>query len=48
MSYIHPEFDQKPWVYPPADIPQQHNNLSKTFVVTCRLLIISRRIMDVM
>ena len=36
-----------PWFYPPAIIPPQPNNLTKTFEATGRLLLIARRIMDV-
>lgn len=48
MSHIDPEFDEMSWFYPPAKIPPQPNNLTKTFEATCRLLMIARSIMDVL
>ncbi|KAF8802030.1 hypothetical protein BYT27DRAFT_6777102 [Phlegmacium glaucopus] len=47
MSYIDPEFDEMPWFYPPSRLAPQPNHLTKTFEATCRLLVIARRIMDV-
>ena len=48
MSHIDPEFDEMSWFYPPAKIPPQPNNLTKTFEATCQLLMIARSIMDVL
>jgi hypothetical protein len=48
LPHIDPHFDEMPWFYLPAGIAPQPNNLSKTFEATCRLLLIARRIMDVM
>ena len=48
MLHIDPELDEMAWFYPPAKIAPQPSNLTKTFEATCRLLMIARRIMDVM
>ncbi|KAF9555002.1 hypothetical protein CPC08DRAFT_643525, partial [Agrocybe pediades] len=45
--FVDSEFDQMPFVHPPARIEPQPNYLTKTFEATCELLLISRRIMDV-
>ncbi|KAF9460391.1 hypothetical protein BDZ94DRAFT_1266118 [Collybia nuda] len=47
IPFIDSEFDQVPWHHPPANIPPQPNFLSRTFVASCELLVIARRIMDV-
>ena len=48
ILHIDPKFDEMTWFHPPAQIPPQPNNLTKTFEATCRLLLIARRIMNVM
>ena len=48
MPHIDSKYDEMPWFHPPAQIAPQPNNLTKTFEATCRLLMIARRIMDVM
>ena len=48
MPHIDPKFDEMTWFHPPAKIAPQPNNLTKTFEATCRLLMIARRVMDVM
>jgi len=45
--FVDTEFDQMPFVHTPARIEPQPNYLTKTFESTCELLLISRRIMDV-
>ncbi|KAF8241145.1 hypothetical protein L208DRAFT_1420221 [Tricholoma matsutake] len=40
-------FDQIPWHHPPSNIRPQPNFLSTTFAASCELLLIARRIMDV-
>lgn len=45
--FIDQGFDQMPWVHLPSGMDPQPNNLTKTFAATCELLVISRRIMDV-
>ncbi|KDR76970.1 hypothetical protein GALMADRAFT_95630 [Galerina marginata CBS 339.88] len=47
MPFVDLELDQMPWVHAPAGIDPQPNYLTKTFEATCELLMISRRIMDV-
>jgi len=47
MPIVDVELDQMPWTHGPANIPPQPNYLTKTFEATCELLMISRRIMDV-
>ena len=48
MPHIDPKYDEMTWFHPPSKIAPQPNNLTKTFEATCRLLMIARRIMDVM
>jgi len=45
--FVDKEFDQMPWVHAPSGIDPQPNHLMKTFEATCGLLVISRRIMEV-
>jgi len=45
--FIDEGFDQMPWVHLPSGMDPQPNYLTKTFAATCELLLISRRIMDV-
>jgi hypothetical protein len=47
VPFVDSGFDQISWHYPPSNIEAQPNYLSKTFVETCELLRIARRIMDV-
>ncbi|PPQ92012.1 hypothetical protein CVT25_004869 [Psilocybe cyanescens] len=47
LPFVDSEYDQMPWVHPAAGIDPQPNYLTKTFEATCELLLISRRIMDV-
>ncbi|KAF8646639.1 hypothetical protein AX16_007139 [Volvariella volvacea WC 439] len=47
VPYVDADFDEQPWVYPPSGLAPQPNNLLKTFAATCQLLLIARRIMDV-
>ncbi|TFK73147.1 hypothetical protein BDN72DRAFT_247720 [Pluteus cervinus] len=47
VPYVDADFDQMPWHYPPANIPVQPNYFSRTFAATCQLLMIARRIMNV-
>ena len=48
MPHIDPKYDEMTWFHPPSKIAPQPNNLTETFEATCRLLMIARRIMDVM
>ena len=48
MPHIDPKFDEMTFFHPPSQIAPQPNNLTKTFEATCRLLLIARRIMEVM
>ena len=48
ILHIDPKYDEMTWFHTAAQIPPQPNNLTKTFEATCRLLMIARRIMDVM
>ncbi|KIM40989.1 hypothetical protein M413DRAFT_157684 [Hebeloma cylindrosporum] len=45
--FIDQEFDQTPWVHSPSGMDPQPNYLTRTFAATCELMVISRRIMDV-
>ncbi|KAH9474420.1 Nitrogen assimilation transcription factor nit-4 [Psilocybe cubensis] len=47
LPFVDAEYDQMPWVHPPSGVDPQPNYLTKTFEATCELLLISRRIMDV-
>ncbi|EDR10444.1 uncharacterized protein LACBIDRAFT_325474 [Laccaria bicolor S238N-H82] len=47
VPFVDTDLDQMPWCHPPAGIAPQANYLSKTFAATCELLMIARRIMDV-
>ncbi|KAF8646644.1 hypothetical protein AX16_007143 [Volvariella volvacea WC 439] len=47
VPFVDTEMDRMPWFYPPAKIPPQPNFLSKTFAAGCQLLMIARRIMNV-
>ena len=47
MPLVDLDFDQMPWNHPAAKLEPQPNFLTKTFEATCELLIIARRIMDV-
>ncbi|GLB39659.1 putative fungal specific transcription factor [Lyophyllum shimeji] len=44
---VDPQFDSVPWYHPPSGVPPQPNFLSTTFAASCELLMIARRIMDV-
>jgi hypothetical protein len=43
--FLDSELDQLPFTHP--GVPMQPNLLSKTFVATCELLVIARRIMNI-
>ncbi|KAG5653175.1 hypothetical protein H0H81_001892 [Sphagnurus paluster] len=45
--FVDAQFDSVQWYYPPSGIPPQANFLSTTFAASCELLLIARRIMDV-
>ena len=45
--YVDTELDELPFHHPPSGIPPQPNQLSKIFASTCELLVIGRRIMNV-
>ncbi|RDB17161.1 Nitrogen assimilation transcription factor nirA [Hypsizygus marmoreus] len=47
IPFVDSDFDSIPWHYPPSGIPPQPNFLSTTFAASCQLLMIARRIMDV-
>lgn len=47
MPLVDLDFDQMPWNHPAAKLEPQPNYLTKTFEATCELLMIARRIMDV-
>ncbi|KAG6918313.1 hypothetical protein DXG01_015405 [Tephrocybe rancida] len=47
IPFVDAEFDSVQWYYPPSGIAPQPNILSKTFAASCELLMIARRIMDV-
>lgn len=47
MPLVDMAHDQMPSTYGPLNPEPQPNLLSKTFEATCQLLVISRRIMDV-
>jgi len=47
VPFVDSGFDQIPWHHPASNIDPQPNYLSRTFVETCELLRIARRIMDV-
>ncbi|KAF8064999.1 hypothetical protein FPV67DRAFT_1671298 [Lyophyllum atratum] len=47
IPFVDAEFDSVQWYYPPSGIPPQPNFLSTTFAASCELLMIARRIMDV-
>ncbi|TFK32251.1 hypothetical protein BDQ12DRAFT_659410 [Crucibulum laeve] len=47
VPFVDSEFDQMPWHYPSSNNAPQPNYLSKTFAASCKLLMIARRIMDV-
>ncbi|KAF5384224.1 hypothetical protein D9615_003446 [Tricholomella constricta] len=47
IPFVDAQFDSVPWYYPPSGIPPQPNFLSTTFAASCELLLIARRIMDV-
>ncbi|KAG6887908.1 hypothetical protein C0992_010284 [Termitomyces sp. T32_za158] len=47
IPIVDAEFDLVPWFHPPSGIAPQPNYLSKTFAASCELLMIARRIMDV-
>jgi len=47
MPHIDPKYDEMTFFHPPSKIAPQPNNLTKTFEASCRLLMIARRIMDV-
>ncbi|KAJ7594961.1 hypothetical protein C8J56DRAFT_453389 [Mycena floridula] len=47
VPFVDSQFDEMPWHYPPANIPPQPSYLSRTFASTCELLVICRRLMEV-
>ncbi|KAG5644488.1 hypothetical protein DXG03_008315 [Asterophora parasitica] len=47
IPFVDAQFDAVSWYYPPSGIPPQPNFLSTTFAASCELLLIARRIMDV-
>ncbi|THV02241.1 hypothetical protein K435DRAFT_749764 [Dendrothele bispora CBS 962.96] len=47
VPFIDTDYDQIPWEHPPSKIPPQANYLSRTFAATCELLMIARRVMDI-
>lgn len=47
MPFVDSDFDQIPFYYPSSNIPPQPNFLSRTFAASCELLMITRRIMEV-
>ncbi|KAG6811774.1 hypothetical protein H0H92_005904 [Tricholoma furcatifolium] len=47
IPFVDTEFDSLPWCYPPSGVAPQANHLSKTFAASCKLMMIARRIMDV-
>ena len=47
VPFVDASYDQIPWHYPPSNIPPQPNNLSMTFAAYCELLVIARRVHDV-
>ncbi|KJA23958.1 hypothetical protein HYPSUDRAFT_39482 [Hypholoma sublateritium FD-334 SS-4] len=47
MPLVDLDFDQMPWNHPAAKLEPQPNYLTKTFEATCELLMIARRIMEV-
>ncbi|KAG6861013.1 hypothetical protein C0995_004866 [Termitomyces sp. Mi166 len=47
IPIVDARFDSVPWYHPPSGIAPQPNCLSKTFAASCELLMIARRIMDV-
>lgn len=47
VPFVDSDFDQMPWHYPQSKLSPQPNFLSKIFSGSCELLIIARRIMDV-
>ncbi|KAJ3517066.1 hypothetical protein NLJ89_g732 [Agrocybe chaxingu] len=47
MPVVEPTYDEMPWAHPPSGIPPQPGHLTKNFEATCELLLIARRIMDV-
>lgn len=47
FPFVDSEYDQIDWHYPACGIPPQPNYLSRTFAVTCELLRIARKIIDV-
>ncbi|KAG6831081.1 hypothetical protein H0H87_006197 [Tephrocybe sp. NHM501043] len=47
IPFVDAEFDSVPWYHPPSGVPPQPSVLSKTFAASCELLMIARRIMDV-
>ncbi|KAJ7481446.1 hypothetical protein FB451DRAFT_128986 [Mycena latifolia] len=47
LPFVSTELDQIPWHYPPANIPPQPNLLSCVFAASTSLLLIGRKIVDV-
>ncbi|EAU83894.2 hypothetical protein CC1G_11988 [Coprinopsis cinerea okayama7 len=47
VPFVDTEFDKLPFHHPPSNIPPQPGYLSKVFASTCELLVIARRIMNV-
>lgn len=47
IPFVDSELDKLPFHHPPSGVPSQPNYLSKTFASTCELLVIARRIMNV-
>jgi len=47
VPFVDTDYDQISWEYPPSKVPPQPNYLSRTFAATCELLMIARRVMDI-
>ncbi|KAG6819360.1 hypothetical protein H0H93_012543 [Arthromyces matolae] len=47
VPFVDTDFDSVEWHHPPSGVAAQPNHLSKTFAASCELLMIARRIMDV-
>jgi hypothetical protein len=45
--FVDVDFDQTPWYHAPANLPAQPNFLSLTFSASTSLLLIARKIVDV-
>lgn len=47
IPFVDSELDKLPFHHPPSGVPSQPNYLSKIFASTCELLVVARRIMNV-